>query len=206
MLLWRQCVDDNYGLTMMQLSSSWDVLNAKTVQTKCRENKSPCCLYMKQFIFTGFTKTLDQITYADSVMHDIVFDCLGKSSTQGISGGRSFPDGRDPDGMVMIEQVQGWGCSLWFHYFSISLALTLSLSISLPPLSLSLSLYMCILMCLSRSFSYSILYSSIISLSSFFFSLSLYFSLCVFLSSLYPFMYYSLFLSISISLYIHPRV
>jgi len=86
---------------------------------------------MKQFIFTGFTKTLDQITYADSVMHDIVFDCLGKSSTQGISGGRSFPDGRDPDGMVMIEQVQGWGCSLWFHYFSLLL-------------SLSISLYLCI--------------------------------------------------------------
>ena len=160
---------------------------------------------MKQFIFTGFTKTLDQITYADSVMHDIVFDCLGKSSTQGISGGRSFPDGRDPDGMVMIEQVQGWGCSLWFHYFSLLLSLYLSLS-SFPSLSLSISVYVHIDVPLSLILLFYLIFFNYFSF--FFLSLSLYIyiSLCVYLSSLYHFMYYSLFLSISISLYIHPRV
>ena len=60
------------------------------------------------YIYSGHTKTLDQFTYSDSDINEVIFDCMGKSSIQGVTGKRSFPDGIYPDGLVKIDRVQGW--------------------------------------------------------------------------------------------------
>lgn len=58
------------------------------------------------FTFKGHPKTLDEATYLDSVIHDVVFKCLGQSSILGLGGKLFFPDGGDPDGVVIIERIQ----------------------------------------------------------------------------------------------------
>jgi len=93
-------------------------------------------------MFAGHAKTLDQFTYYDSDINDVMFECLGKSSIQGVSGRRFFPDGRDPDGVVMIERSQGRAFS-----FNMSVGVCFPLDVS-HSVSLIISLFTCLVLSL----------------------------------------------------------
>lgn len=57
-------------------------------------------------MFVGYEKTLDQFTYADKVMHETIFDCLGSTTMVGITGKIEFSNGEDPERTTVIERVQ----------------------------------------------------------------------------------------------------
>lgn len=58
-------------------------------------------------VLSDYPKTLDQITYEDIDMHNVLLDCLGNTSMVGITGNMYFSNGDDPDKMQQIERIQG---------------------------------------------------------------------------------------------------
>lgn len=59
------------------------------------------------FATIGHPKTLDQITYKDKDMHDILFRCFESISLVGVTGDLHFSDGDQPDKMLQFERIQG---------------------------------------------------------------------------------------------------
>lgn len=58
-------------------------------------------------VLSDYPKTLDQITYEDIDMHNVLLDCLGNTSMVGITANMYFSNGDDPDKMQQIERIQG---------------------------------------------------------------------------------------------------
>ena len=58
-------------------------------------------------IFSGHPKTLDEFTYDDKDINDIIVECMSNTSMVGIQGSIAFGEGGDPIRNVKIERVQG---------------------------------------------------------------------------------------------------
>ena len=58
-------------------------------------------------IFTGHPKTLDQFTYQDSDINDVIVSCISNISIIGIGGSIALGEGADPIKNVKIERIQG---------------------------------------------------------------------------------------------------
>ena len=58
-------------------------------------------------IFPGHPKTLDEFTYDDKDINDIIVECMSNTSMVGIQGSIAFGEGGDPIRNVKIERVQG---------------------------------------------------------------------------------------------------
>ena len=57
--------------------------------------------------FAGYSKSIDEFTYQDSIINDVVLDCMSNISLTGVSGNIVFGEGADPIRNVRIEQIQG---------------------------------------------------------------------------------------------------
>lgn len=58
-------------------------------------------------MYLGYPKTIDQITYSDEEVHNIIFDCMGSTTMVGVTGKIMFENGLDPERTVVIHRVQG---------------------------------------------------------------------------------------------------
>ena len=59
------------------------------------------------FLLTGHPKKLDEFTYEDSDINDIIMSCMSNVSFTGISGNIAFDQGSDPIKDVTIERIEG---------------------------------------------------------------------------------------------------
>lgn len=55
----------------------------------------------------GHPKTLDEFTYSDVDISDILFKCMGNQSIVGLTHNISFRNGDDPEMNAQLERVQG---------------------------------------------------------------------------------------------------
>ena len=58
-------------------------------------------------IFAGHQKALDQFTYEDSDINDVILSCMSNISFSGVSGGVSFENGMDAARDIKLERIQG---------------------------------------------------------------------------------------------------
>ena len=63
------------------------------------------------YINSGHLKTLNQFTYNDRDINDIILSCMSNVSMTGITGNIAFGEGSDPIKNVKIERIQGNFCS-----------------------------------------------------------------------------------------------
>ena len=59
------------------------------------------------YIISGHPKTLNQFTYNDKDINDIILSCMSNVSMTGITGNIAFGEGSDPIKNVKIERIQG---------------------------------------------------------------------------------------------------
>ena len=60
------------------------------------------------FSFQGHPKSLDQFTYKDSDINDVILSCVSNVSFSGVSGNVWFEQGYDPPIRdVYIERIEG---------------------------------------------------------------------------------------------------
>ena len=59
------------------------------------------------FIFSGHPKSLDQFTYQDKDINDIILSCMSNVSLTGVSGRVLFENGIDPIKDCKVQRVQG---------------------------------------------------------------------------------------------------
>ena len=57
--------------------------------------------------FTGHLKSLDEFTYKDSDINEIILSCMANVSMLGLTGSIDFEKGADPIKNVKIERIQG---------------------------------------------------------------------------------------------------
>lgn len=62
---------------------------------------------MMSSIFSGHPKSLDQFTYADSDINDVILSCMSNISIIGVSGRISYGEGADPIKNARIERIEG---------------------------------------------------------------------------------------------------
>ena len=55
----------------------------------------------------GHNKSLDEFTYEDADINQMIFECVSNTSMKGVSGNVEFHNGPDPIKKVKIEQIQG---------------------------------------------------------------------------------------------------
>ena len=57
---------------------------------------------------TGSTKKLEDFTYEDDDVNDVIFRCLGNLNMLGVTGPISYSSGEaDPDRSISIQRLQG---------------------------------------------------------------------------------------------------
>ena len=56
--------------------------------------------------YSGHYKTIDNFTYADGDINDIILECMDKTAYTGVGGGVVFRM-RDPDRLIRIDRIQG---------------------------------------------------------------------------------------------------
>ena len=61
----------------------------------------------RSFSFKGYPKSLDEFTYKDLHINDIILSCAGNVSMKGIAGSIHFEQGADPVKNVRIQRIQG---------------------------------------------------------------------------------------------------
>ena len=59
------------------------------------------------FAITGINKSLDEVTYADSDVHDLIAQSFEEIAFMGIRGYTSFGATGDPSTIIEIKQQQG---------------------------------------------------------------------------------------------------
>ncbi|XP_052245676.1 gamma-aminobutyric acid type B receptor subunit 1-like [Dreissena polymorpha] len=81
------------------------------IAAQCYDTIWLCALALNCTIETldaiGHSKKLDNFTYADGDIGEIIFKCTGKTSLTGASGRISFHNGSDPNKMIRVERIQG---------------------------------------------------------------------------------------------------
>ena len=65
------------------------------------------CMLHHFLIFTGHRKSLDQFTYQDSDINNVILSCMSNISFSGVSGGVSFENGMDAARDIKLERIQG---------------------------------------------------------------------------------------------------
>ena len=115
---------------------------------------------------------------------------MGKSSIQGVTGKRSFPDGIDPDGLVKIDRIQGWISITLYVCPSVCVLLCLSVPQSVYVATFANWSSRCLPLSLSYFLSLFLSLSLSLSPDMYILSVCMYVCLCL-----------SLSLSISLSLY-----
>ena len=58
-------------------------------------------------LLPGHPKSLDEFTYEDSDINNVILSCMSNISITGIVGGVSFGKGADPIKNIKIERIQG---------------------------------------------------------------------------------------------------
>ncbi|KAL4221901.1 G-protein coupled GABA receptor [Mactra antiquata] len=61
-------------------------------------------------------KDLDQFTYTDSDLNDVIFECMSSTSLTGVSGRVVFSKSADPNRVVKMERIQGQHIYLRFFF------------------------------------------------------------------------------------------
>ena len=77
-----------------------------TGRIKCKKEINFRVLF-SYYINTGHLKTLNQFTYNDRDINDIILSCMSNVSMTGITGNIAFGEGSDPIKNVKIERIQG---------------------------------------------------------------------------------------------------
>ena len=63
--------------------------------------------HIDTFYIAGHPKSVDEFTYADSDINDVIIACMSNISIIGLSGSLSFGEGADPIKNVKMERIQG---------------------------------------------------------------------------------------------------
>ena len=59
------------------------------------------------FYILGHPKSVDEFTYADSDINDVILACMSNIATIGLSGSMPLGQGADPIKNVKMERIQG---------------------------------------------------------------------------------------------------
>lgn len=63
-------------------------------------------LFSFMITIPGYNKTLDQFTYADSFINDIIYECVGKTNFVGVAATIKFDKNGDLDETTQIDRIQ----------------------------------------------------------------------------------------------------
>jgi len=61
---------------------------------------------MTTFLILGYNKSLDQYTYADSDINDIIYECAGNTSFIGVTNDITFGEDGELEETIQIDRIQ----------------------------------------------------------------------------------------------------